>query len=145
MSDVPGERAQRLERVDSRTLEADRACVGVIFADRRNLSNSKTEGRGLDQHLRVEDEVVAVLEKRNRLKETTRVGAVTGVILGQVQAEHTIFGTCQEAIADALPPRHAGLRGVETQPPRAEHDIGVAVLDYPAEVRDDRGVVLAIG
>src|SRR5258708_24105891 len=117
----------------------------MIFADRRNLADSETKGCGLDQHLRVEDEVVAVLEKRNRLEKTTRVSAIPGVKLGQVQAEHAVLGPGQEAIADALPPRHAGLRRVEAKPPRAEHDVGLAVLDDAAEVRDDRWVVLAIG
>src|SRR5258708_5941940 len=117
----------------------------MIFADRRNLADSETKGCGLDQHLRVEDEVVAVLEKRNRLEKTTRVSAIPGVKLGQVQAEHAVLGPGQEAIADALPPRHAGLRRVEAKPPRAEHNVGLAVLDDAAEVRDDRWVVLAIG
>src|SRR6267143_1980658 len=114
MRDVPGERAQSLESIDSRGLEADRAGVRVVFADRRNLADPETKGRGLDQHLRVEDEVVAVLEKRDRFEKTTRVGAIAGVILGQVQTEHAIFGPGQEAIADALPPGHAGLRRIET-------------------------------
>src|SRR6202165_6158211 len=116
MADVPGQRAKRLQPVPGRGRKADRACVLVILADRGDLADLKPESAALDERLRLEDEVVAVLEKWNRFKKAARVGAVAGVELRQVQAEHAILGRGQKAIPDALPPGTAGLGGVHAEP-----------------------------
>src|SRR6202521_1194572 len=108
MADIPGKRGQGLQPVHARGGEGARACVLVILADRGDLADLEPEGGRLDEDLRVEDEVVAVLEKWNRFKKAARVGAVAGVELRQAQAEHAILGRGQKAIPDALPPGHAG-------------------------------------
>src|ERR1700682_743335 len=116
MSDVPGERGQRLQPIHSRGPEADRARILVVLADGGHLADLEPEGRRLDEDLRVEDEVIAVFEKWDRLEEAARVGAVAGVKLGQVKAKDAIFGGGQETIADALPPRHACFCRVQAEP-----------------------------
>src|ERR1700682_6541324 len=104
MGHLPGKRSQRLEAVDSRGRKADRACVCVVLADRRHLADLESKRGGLDEHLRVEDEIVAVLEKWDCLEEASRICAVAGVVLGQVQPKHSVLGGGQEAIADPFPP-----------------------------------------
>src|SRR5207249_4284705 len=82
------QRAKRLQPVDGRGLEADRARVRVVATDRRNLADLEPERRRLNQNLSVENEVVAVLKKRNRLEEAARVGTVARVIFGEFKPEH---------------------------------------------------------
>src|SRR5690348_2669861 len=106
MQHIAKQRAERLQAIDRRSLEADRARVLVVAADGGHLADLETEGRGLDEDLRVEDEVVAVLEKRDRLEEASRVRAVARVIFGELQAKDPVLGGRQEAVAQALPPRH---------------------------------------
>src|SRR5713226_5570827 len=103
MDHVSGESGQRFQSVDSRRTKAHRAGVRVVLPDRRHLSNLEAECRGLDQNLRVEDEVIAIFEERNRLEETTRVGAIPGVEFGKVQAEDAILRRGQETVAEPLP------------------------------------------
>src|SRR5713101_8871361 len=116
MDYISDESRQGFQSVDSRGTEADRAGVGVVFPNRRHLSDLEAKGRSLDQHLCVEDKIVAVLEERNRLEETTRVGAIAGVVLGEVQTQDAVFRRGQEPVAQPLPPGHASLRRVEPQP-----------------------------
>src|ERR1700730_18113163 len=144
MRHVASKRRQRLQSIHGRGPEADRARVPVVLADRGDLADLETKCRGLNQHLRVEDEVVAVLKKWNRLEKSARICAITSVVLGYMQPEHAVLGCRKEAIADALPPRHAGLRRVYAQPPGAEHDVSLAVLDDPTKIRNDRRVVLTV-
>src|ERR1700687_250259 len=137
MRDVASKCRQRLQSIHGRGPEADRARILVVLADRGDLADLETECRGLNQHLRVEDEVVAVLKKWNRLKKSPRICAITGVVLGYVQPEHAVLGSGMVALAVALTPRHAGLRRVYAQPPGAQHDVGLAVLDDPTEIRNN--------
>src|SRR5713226_1447506 len=118
MDDIPDERPERFQSVDRRRPEARRAGVCVVAADRRHLANLEAESRSLDQHLRVEHEVIAVLEKWNRLEESTRVGPVPGVVLREMQTKDTVFCCGQEPIAEPLPPGHACTRRVQTEPAR---------------------------
>src|SRR3982075_1903154 len=123
MDHVSGQCTQRLQAVDRRRSKAHRAGVRVVLPNRRYFSDLETKRGGLDQHLRIEDEVVAVFEERNRLEEATRIGAVTRVVLGKMQAKDAILRRGQEPVAQSLPPWHARLRGIEAQPARPEHDV----------------------
>src|SRR5213593_3672057 len=69
MQHIACQRGERLQPINRRGAEAHRARVGVVAADRRDLTDLEPESRSLDEHLRVENEVVAVLEKRDRLQE----------------------------------------------------------------------------
>jgi len=59
------------------------------------LGSRYVSGGGLDEHLRVEHEVIAVLEKWNRLEEAPRIRAVTGVVLGKFGAGQGVLGQRQ--------------------------------------------------
>ena len=63
----------------------------MVAADRGHLADLETKRRRLDQHLRVENEIVAVLEKGDCLEKTPRIRAVAGVVFGETQPEHLIF------------------------------------------------------
>src|SRR5260370_19817704 len=115
MHNVSNESRQRLQPIDSRGKKAHRTGVGVIFPNRRHLSDLEAESCGLDQYLSVEDKIVAVLEERNRLQEPTRVRAIPGVVLREVQAEDAILRRGQEPVAEPLPPGHARLCRVQTE------------------------------
>src|SRR5216684_809045 len=108
MRHVPEERGQRFESVHRRSPEVDRTRILVVLPDGRDLADPEAKGRRLDQHLRVEYEVVAVLEKGNRFEKLPRVGAISGVVFREVKSEHAILGGSQKAIAQSLPPWHAG-------------------------------------
>jgi hypothetical protein len=81
---VASQGRQRLQAVDGRRLEVHGARILVVLADCRHLTDLETEGGGLDQHLSVKHEVVAVLEEGNRLEKSARVSAVAGVILLEI-------------------------------------------------------------
>ncbi len=66
------------------------------------------------------------------------------MIFGEVQTENAILGSGQEPVAKPLPPGHSRLGRIEAEPPRTQHDVGLAFLDHSTEVGDDRGIVLPI-
>src|SRR4029077_20072877 len=67
-----------------------------------------------------------------------------GVIFGQSETEDAILGRGEKPIAQALPPGHTGLGGIEAEPSRAKHDVRLAALDDSTQVGDDGRVVLAV-
>src|SRR5260370_42034331 len=99
MYHVSGQSRKRFQAVDGRRAKAHRARVRVVLPDRRHLSDLEAESRSLDQHLCVEDEIVAVLEERNRFEEPTRIGAIAGVVLGEVETKDAILSRSQEPVA----------------------------------------------
>src|SRR5260370_29691473 len=109
MDHVSDKGRERFQSVDSRRTKGHRAGVRVVLPDRRLLSDLETERRSLDQYLCIEDEVVAVLEERNRFEERTGIGAIAGVVLGEVQTKDAILRRSQEPVAQPLPPGHACL------------------------------------
>ena len=88
----------------------------MVSTDRGHFSDFEAECRGLDEHLGVEDKVIAVLEKRNRFQESPRVGAIASVVLGQAESEHAVLRRGQESVPEPLPPRHAGLGRIQSKP-----------------------------
>ena len=64
----------------------------MVLPDRGNLADPEAKGRGLDQDLGVEDEVIAVLEKRDRLEEASLIGAIAGMELLKVQPQNAVLG-----------------------------------------------------
>ena len=116
----------------------------MVAPDRRHLSDLETERRRLDQDLGVKDEVIAVLQKRNGFEKSPRIGAITGVVLRQMEAKDLVLRRGQKAVSEPLPPWHAGFGRIQSQPARAEHDIGFTAFDDLAQVRDDGRVVLPV-
>src|ERR1700675_1085968 len=100
MADASAQGTESLQAVNGRGAEADRARILVILADRRHLTDLEPKGGSLDQHLRIEDEVVAVFQEWNRFEEPPRVRAIAGVELREVQTEHAVLGCGQEAVSD---------------------------------------------
>src|SRR4051794_12465874 len=116
MEHIAKQRTKGFEAIDGRGLEADGARVLVVAPDGRHLADLESESRSLDQDLRVEDEVVAILEEWDRFEKASRVRPVAGVVFGQLESEYPVLGSRQEPVAEALPPRHAGLRRIQTEP-----------------------------
>src|SRR3954468_22076021 len=103
----PGAGGERLQPVHDPLPEVDRARVLEIPAARGYLHDPEAEVGCLEEHLGVEAEVERVAEERDVEQELARVGAVAGVHLAEVGAEHAVLDAGEEAVRYPLPARHA--------------------------------------
>ena len=72
------------EAVAQRSAEVDRRRLLEVGGGAAHLADLEAGQQDLREHLVVEDEVVGVLEQRQRLEHLAREGAVAGVVLGEL-------------------------------------------------------------
>ena len=80
----------------------------------------------LDDELIVEDEVVRIVLKRDRLEEVARIGTKTGVVLRQLGVAHDVLNGGQSPVGDVFVERHAAMAGVAPEDARTQHHVVVA-------------------
>ena len=111
----------------------------------RHLFDAKAARLELNDDLRVEVEVVRVLLEGKMSERGHREGAIAGVELGQVHAEHRVFGPRQNAIADELIQGHAAFAGrALVHHARAEHGVRFPGDERREQVVHSLGGVLSV-
>ena len=121
-----------------------RDLVAVEGGD-RNL-HDRTPGRDeLDQDLGVEVEVVRIELKRDRAECLDLVGAIAGVELGEVAAEHPVLDRGQHLVADPLVNRHAAAQRLPAlDHPRRDQRVRLPQLSWRHDLRQILGRVLPV-
>ena len=125
--------------------EIDRRCFFEILRRTGDFAKQKIFLKNLRKNLIVEDEILGVIQKRNRLKHLTRVRPVTGVVLGKLGSEQEILDKCEYAITDIFPERHAPAERMPTENARCDDGIVGTVDDHGAHGKNEMRIVLIIG
>src|SRR5438105_2404420 len=99
---VEADDAERGQAVAQAALEVDAAGFGEIPNGYRYVAEPEAEPHGLDEELRVENEVVRVALEGHALKDLPPEDAEAAVEVAQVLAQGDVFARGQESVADVL-------------------------------------------
>ncbi len=89
------------------SLKVDRRGLFKILCRAGNLADSKTEHDRLGNHLIVENEVVRILEERQRLKQFARECAEARVVFRKLDSEKDILERGEKAVGDVFIEGHS--------------------------------------
>ena len=109
---VPTANGRKCENaVSATTFEIDARGFLEITHGHGHIAETKTEVNGLDQELRIEDEVVGISLERHRFEHLTAIDSEARVKIAEVLAQGEVLEACQSTVGDILPRRHAASQG----------------------------------
>ena len=136
---------QHAKAVFHAAAEIDGGGLLEILRRAGNLADAEAEIHTLRQHLVVEDEVLRVLQQRQRGQHLAAEGAIAGVVFGELDAQEYVLEGGEEAVGNVFVERHATVQRPAADDARAQNDIIDIVGDHAGQRRDEQRRVLVIG